>query len=170
MQFQLAYTQENSTKRKLRTNLRNRYLIGIAASYDSANTLPHCPSGAQAPLNLWRFFITHRLYKSANFIVNQHVRLNTHLRMMYQTKEVTDMGYGYGYDGYGYDGGGPSILHRISPGVRVDVVFDHTGPRGVQATFLGFERCTALFLVDGEVLYIQPRKIQAISLHSPRTC
>lgn len=67
------------------------------------------------------------------------------------------------------DGGGPSILHRISPGVRVDVVFDHTGPRGLQSTFLGFEGNTALFLVDGEVLYIPPRRIQAISLHSPRS-
>lgn len=76
------------------------------------------------------------------------------------------MGYfGYGYDGYD---GGPSILRRISPGVTVDVVFDHTGPRGIRATFLGFECGSALFLVDGEVLYIQPRKIQAISLHSSR--
>lgn len=68
-----------------------------------------------------------------------------------------------GVNGIGNDGG-PSILRRLSPGVRVDVVFDHTGPRGVKATFLGFEGNTALFLVDGVVLYIPPRKIQAISL------
>lgn len=60
---------------------------------------------------------------------------------------------------------GPTILYRLSPGVRVDVVFDHTGPGGICATFLGFEGNTALFLVDGRVLYIPPRKIQAISLH-----
>jgi hypothetical protein len=64
-----------------------------------------------------------------------------------------------------YGDGGPSILHRLSPGVRVDVVFDHTGPGGLMATFLGFEGNTALFLVDGRVLYIPPRQIQAISLH-----
>ncbi|MFB9328691.1 hypothetical protein ACFFSY_22375 [Paenibacillus aurantiacus] len=63
---------------------------------------------------------------------------------------------------------GPSILRRLSPGIEVDVVFDHTGPRGLQATFLGFEGNTALFLVDGEVLFIPPNKIQAISLHAPR--
>lgn len=68
------------------------------------------------------------------------------------------------FDG-GIDGiGGPSILRRLSPGVRVDVVFDHTGPRGLRATFLGFEGNSALFLVDGEVLFIPPRRIQAISL------
>ncbi|GMA66207.1 hypothetical protein NZD89_29105 (plasmid) [Alicyclobacillus fastidiosus] len=73
----------------------------------------------------------------------------------------------YGYDGFD----GPSILRRISPGVMVDVVFDHTGPKGLLATFLGFECGSALFLVDDEVLYIQPRKIQAISVHAPRrTC
>jgi hypothetical protein len=71
--------------------------------------------------------------------------------------------------GCGHDGG-PSILHRLSPGVHVDVVFDHTGPRGLQATFLGFEGNSALFLVDGEVLFINPRSIQAISLHAPRRC
>ncbi|MGO4108908.1 hypothetical protein [Paenibacillus sp. YAF4_2] len=64
----------------------------------------------------------------------------------------------------GFDGA-PSILFRLSPGVRVDVVFDHTGPRGLQATFLGLERNSALFLVDNEVLFINPRSIQAISLH-----
>lgn len=75
-------------------------------------------------------------------------------------------GLGY-YDGF--YGGGPSILCRLSPGVRVDVVFDHTGPRGLMATFLGFHGNSAQFLVDGEVLYIQPNRIQAISLHS-RPC
>ena len=38
----------------------------------------------------------------------------------------------------GFDGA-PSILFRLSPGVRVDVVFDDTGPRGIDTTFLGFE-------------------------------
>ncbi len=76
------------------------------------------------------------------------------------------MSCGIGNNG-GFDGV-PSILFRLSPGIRVDVVFDHTGPRGLQATFLGFERNSALFLVDNEVLFINPRKIQAISLHSQR--
>ncbi|AZN41550.1 hypothetical protein [Paenibacillus albus] len=81
------------------------------------------------------------------------------------------MGFG-GFGGCGFGGGFggfdgvPSILFRLSPGVRVDVVFDHTGPRGIQATFLGFERNSALFLVDNEVLFINPRSIQAISIHS----
>ncbi|NIK69283.1 MULTISPECIES: hypothetical protein [unclassified Paenibacillus] len=76
-----------------------------------------------------------------------------------------------GCGGVGFNegfGGAPSILFRLSPGVKVDVVFDHTGPRGIQATFLGFERNSALFLVDDEVLFINPRSIQAISLHAPR--
>lgn len=78
------------------------------------------------------------------------------------------MGCGFGGVG-GFDGGFggfPSILCRLSPGVRVDVVFDHTGPRGLQATFLGFSGNSALFLVDSEVLFINPRSIQAISIHS----
>lgn len=53
-----------------------------------------------------------------------------------------------------YDGGFPSILCRLSPGARVDVVFNHTGPKGIRATFLGFEGNSALFLVDDEVLFI----------------
>ncbi|WP_336790527.1 hypothetical protein [Paenibacillus sp. MMO-177] len=73
------------------------------------------------------------------------------------------MSCGSGFTG-GF-GGAPSILFRLSPGVRVDVVFDHTGPRGINATFLGFEGNSALFLVNNEVLYINPRSIQAISLH-----
>lgn len=81
------------------------------------------------------------------------------------------MGFG-GLGGFGgFDGGFggfPSILCRLSPGVQVDVVFDHTGPRGLQATFLGFERHSALFLVDNEVLFINPRSIQAISIHAPQ--
>ncbi|SEP17321.1 hypothetical protein [Paenibacillus sp. OV219] len=72
---------------------------------------------------------------------------------------------GCGGGGFGGFDGVPSILFRLSPGVRVDVVFDHTGPRGLQATFLGFERNSALFLVDNEVLFINPRSIQAISIH-----
>lgn len=63
-------------------------------------------------------------------------------------------------------GGTPSILFRLSPGVRVDVVFDHTGPQGIQATFLGFEGNSALFLFNNEVLFINPRSIQAISIHN----
>lgn len=70
-----------------------------------------------------------------------------------------------------YDGlsGGPSILYRLTPGAVVDVVFDHSGPSGVIATFLGFEDHTALFLVDNEVLYISVYRITAISLHAPGT-
>ncbi|SEO41077.1 hypothetical protein [Paenibacillus sp. OV219] len=71
--------------------------------------------------------------------------------------------------GFGFDrgfGGAPSILFRLSPGVRVDVVFDHTGPQGIRATFLGFEGNSALFLVNNEVLFINPRSIQAISIHN----
>ncbi|SEO41116.1 hypothetical protein SAMN05518847_107331 [Paenibacillus sp. OV219] len=71
-------------------------------------------------------------------------------------------GFGRGFNGV------PSILFRLSPGVRVDVVFDHTGPQGLQATFLGFVGNSALFLANCRVLYINPRSIQAISLHSSR--
>lgn len=61
-------------------------------------------------------------------------------------------------------GGAPSIVKRVSPGVRVDVVFDHTGPHGVNSTFLGTEGNSGLFLVDGRVVYIPGEKIQAFSL------
>ncbi|WP_336790529.1 hypothetical protein [Paenibacillus sp. MMO-177] len=80
------------------------------------------------------------------------------------------MSCGFGVGANGGFGGAPSILFRLSPGVRVDVVFDHTGPRGINATFLGFEGNSVLFLVDNEVLFINPRSIQAISLHANRNC
>ncbi len=58
----------------------------------------------------------------------------------------------------------PGLLFRLSPGVLVNIVYDHTGPFGKKATFLGVADGTGVFLIDGTVLYIPCRQIQAISL------